>query len=949
MLGSPRPHPSSRTGAPFSARGAIALARATPLGHSSAQYGMNPSSSKACSSSSASASRGRRTASSPLASGTTSSTRSTRVRLRVSGVPTGAAASYAPLMLGLPDGIRGCLFDLDGVLTQTAKVHGAAWKKMFDEYLQCRADREGEAFVPFDAGEDYNEYVDGKPRYEGVRSFLQSRGIELPDGTPDDPPSAETIDGLGNRKNELVLELIERDGVDAYEGSVRYVKAAREAGLRRAVVSSSTNCRDVLEAAGMIDLFEEIVDGNVARDERLKGKPAPDTFLAGARKLGLEAGAAPPLPNPAARGGEARPGGGRRRRLRERSGRGRGRAGGGVRPRRRRRPRRPRGRPARARRRRRRPGPRRAARPGGRPMIEHPAFAIEPWALRETALNLNVLAQSESLFALANGHIGLRGNLDEGEPAGLPGTYLNGFHEVRPLPYAESAYGNPEAGETVLNVTDGKLVRLLVDDELFDVRYGELVEHERVLDFRAGVLRRRVHWRSPAGAEVRIASTRIVSLPQRGAAAILYEVEPVGQGVRLVVQSELIANQDGQRTAEQDDPRAAAALACPLENEEHYHHDEMVLLVHRAKSSGLRMAAAMDHDVDAPDGATIDVEDAEDAGRVTIAADVAGGERLRVLKYLAYGWSGHRSVTSVRAQVRGSLAEARHTGWDGLCADQREYLDRFWANADVEVEGDTELQQAVRFCLFHVLQSGARAEMRAISAKGLTGPGYDGHAFWDTESFVLPVLTYTAPDAARDALRWRCTTAGLARERARQLGLAGAAFPWRTIAGRECSGYWPASTSAFHVNADIADAVIRYQNATGDERFAADVGLVLLVETARLWRSLGHHDAAGGFRIDGVTGPDEYSSIADNNVFTNLMAKRNLVAAADAAARYMRQARELGVDPEEAGAWRDAAADMVVPYDERLRGPHQAGEITKPPALGFAGTPPPQDPPPPPP
>jgi beta-phosphoglucomutase family hydrolase len=192
-------------------------------------------------------------------------------------------------MLGLPDGIEACLFDLDGVLTQTAKVHSAAWKQMFDEYLQCRADRDGEPFVPFDPGEDYNEYVDGKPRYDGVRSFLESRGIELPGGSPDDAPSAETIDGLGNRKNELVLELIQRDGVDAYEGSIRYAKAAREAGLRRAVVSSSTNCRDVLEAAGMLDLFEEIVDGNVAREQRLKGKPAPDTFLAGARAVGVEA------------------------------------------------------------------------------------------------------------------------------------------------------------------------------------------------------------------------------------------------------------------------------------------------------------------------------------------------------------------------------------------------------------------------------------------------------------------------------------------------------------------------------------------------------------------------------------------------------------------------------------------------------------------------------------
>jgi beta-phosphoglucomutase family hydrolase len=192
-------------------------------------------------------------------------------------------------MLGLPDGIEACLFDLDGVLTRTAKVHAAAWKQMFDEYLQARAERTGEDFVPFDTGPDYNEYVDGKPRYDGVRSFLESRGIDLPDGAPDDPPSAETVDGLGNRKNELVLELIERDGVEAYEGSVRYVRAARDAGLRRAVVSSSANCRDVLEAAEMLDLFEEIVDGNVAHERGLKGKPAPDTFLEGARALGVGA------------------------------------------------------------------------------------------------------------------------------------------------------------------------------------------------------------------------------------------------------------------------------------------------------------------------------------------------------------------------------------------------------------------------------------------------------------------------------------------------------------------------------------------------------------------------------------------------------------------------------------------------------------------------------------
>jgi beta-phosphoglucomutase family hydrolase len=191
-------------------------------------------------------------------------------------------------MLGLPDGVTACLFDLDGVLTQTAKVHAAAWKEMFDDYLSGRAERTSEAFVPFDLVRDYDEYVDGKPRYDGVRSFLASRGVKLAEGDPDDPPGTETIRGLGDRKNEIVLRLIREQGVEPYDGSVRYVEAVRKAGLRRAVVSSSANCRDVLLAAGIENLFEEIIDGVVAEREHLHGKPAPDTFLAGARALRVE-------------------------------------------------------------------------------------------------------------------------------------------------------------------------------------------------------------------------------------------------------------------------------------------------------------------------------------------------------------------------------------------------------------------------------------------------------------------------------------------------------------------------------------------------------------------------------------------------------------------------------------------------------------------------------------
>ncbi len=567
-------------------------------------------------------------------------------------------------------------------------------------------------------------------------------------------------------------------------------------------------------------------------------------------------------------------------------------------------------------------------------MIDHPAFSVEPWAVTEDGLQLDVLAQAESVFALSNGHIGLRGNLEEGEPFGLPGTYLNAFYETRPLPYAEAGYGYPEAGQTVVNVTNGKIIRLLVDDEPFDIRYGELLDHRRSLDLRAGMLTRTVHWRSPSGREIQIRTERLVSFVQRSVAAIRYEVWPCdGHPLRVVAQSELVANEPS--TSKSDDPRAAAALRAPLVAEEQEVHGHRIVLVHRTRASGLRMAAGMDHVLEEVDGLVSGAETAPDLGRVWMTAELGAEGVLRFTKFLAYGWSSQRSLPSVRDQVDAAVASARRTGWDAMVKGQRDFLDDFWAHADVQIDGDHELQQAVRFALFHALQAGARAERRAIAAKGLTGSGYDGHAFWDTETYVLPLLTYTQPRAAADALRWRHETLDLALERARILGLSGAAFPWRTIRGQECSAYWPAGTAGFHINADIADAVIRYVRTTGDEDFEAGPGLELLVQTARLWRSLGHHDHAGAFHIDGVTGPDEYSALADDNVYTNLMAEQNLRVAAEVAARHEGAAIALGVDDEEIAAWRDAAAAMHVPFDKRLRVHPQAEGFTRLAVLDF--------------
>ena len=570
-------------------------------------------------------------------------------------------------------------------------------------------------------------------------------------------------------------------------------------------------------------------------------------------------------------------------------------------------------------------------------MITQDAFPVEEWQVRETRLDRGLLGSAESVFALSNGHLGLRGNLDEGEPHGLPGTYLNGFYEERPLPYAEAGYGYPELGQTVVNVTNGKLVRLLVEDEPFDVRYGRLLSHERVLDLRAGTLTRTADWVSPAGGRVRIRSRRLVSFVQRAVAAVEFTVEPVDGPARLTLQSELVANEPMPQRG--DDPRVAAALGAPLVSLEHHGSQYGATLVHRTRRSGLQMAAAMHNHVEAPGRVDVETTTAEDWARTTAVTALEPGQQLRLVKHLGYGWSALRSQPALRDQVAAAISGARFTGFEGLLREQREYLDEFWNAADVLVEGDPEIQQAVRFALFHVLQAGARAEQRGIPAKGLTGPGYDGHIFWDTEAYVLPVLTYTAPDAAADALRWRWTTLDRARRRAAELGLRGAAFPWRTIQGDESSGYWPAGTAAFHVNADIAAAVERYRVVTGDEALEANGGGEVLVETARLWMSLGHHDAAGRWHLTGVTGPDEYSALVDDNVFTNLAAAHNLVAAAEAVHRHPELGRTTGADLEEAATWRDAARDVHVPYDEDLRVHPQDAQFTAHPEWDFAAHP----------
>ena len=561
-------------------------------------------------------------------------------------------------------------------------------------------------------------------------------------------------------------------------------------------------------------------------------------------------------------------------------------------------------------------------------------MAVEPWRLRETGFDVGRLGHTESLFALSNGFVGVRGNLDEGDPHDLPGSYLNGCYEAYPLSYAEAGYGYPETGELMINVTDGKLIRLLVDDEPLDLRTGRILHTERILDFRSGTLERTLRWRS-AGRQDHRAHLRLVSFTHRGILAVDYRVQAVDAAVHLTVQSELLANEDIKETS--GNPALTQAVRSPLLAELHGGGEDRAHLVHRTRQSGFRIAATVDHRVSGASAQTSTTVDPDRACTV-ITADLRPDEDLRVTKIVAYACSDTQSTDALRDESDAALDAALGSGWAGLAADQRQHLDDFWTYADVVVDGDEEVQQGVRFGLFHLRQASCRAEQRPIPAKGLTGTGYSGHAFWETEMFVLPVLTAVTPGAAADALAWRHATLDLARERATTLRQRGASLPWRTISGRECGAYWPAGTAAFHVNADVAAAVSRYVTWTGDDEFERERGLELLVETARLWLSLGYHGSDGRFHLDGLTGPDEYSALVDDNTYTNLMAAQNLRDAAAAVRRWPAEARpRAGLDRARRLAGRAAA--MAVPWDSELDLPQQYRDATTRQRWDFAARP----------
>jgi len=552
-------------------------------------------------------------------------------------------------------------------------------------------------------------------------------------------------------------------------------------------------------------------------------------------------------------------------------------------------------------------------------------FPPDPWGLAAVHFDSEVLlgyvGQAETMFALSNGYLGIRGTMEEGRPVEEQGTYLNGFHESRPITYGESAYGFPDSGQSMLVCPDGISIKLVVDDEPFDLSRAEVLDFSRRLDLAKGVLTRDVTWRTARGRRLTLRTTRLVSLAMKHVAAIAWELL-VEDDAEVVVTSQLVERPP--LPEEEADPRIAdpptGSVLCPIA---HRAEGTRAILGYVTSRSRLSLGCGMDHVLETSGPCEISACCDEREAAVTFRIGAKAGVPVRLTKFLAYHYAVEDCGDMVEAADK-TLDEAIARGFTGLLEAQEDAAGEFWASADLRIEGDPETQQIIRWNIFQLLQASARVHGHGIGARGLTGRTYEGHYFWDTEIYVLPFLAYTSPEAARAVLKFRYDMLPQARERAAELGHRGATFPWRTINGHEASAYYAAGTAQYHINADIAYALGKYVEITGDQEFLERYGAEILVETARFWLDLGFVSSRreGRFCINGVTGPDEYNALVDNNYFTNLMAQENLRLAARTVAGLDPEALSLlvartGLSAEEPDAWTEAAERMYLPYDER--------------------------------
>ncbi|WP_181347733.1 glycoside hydrolase family 65 protein [Thalassobacillus sp. CUG 92003] len=549
------------------------------------------------------------------------------------------------------------------------------------------------------------------------------------------------------------------------------------------------------------------------------------------------------------------------------------------------------------------------------------------WKIKRHSMKETDLTNEESLFFLGNGYIGVRGNFEEtyGEAIGtIRGTYLNAFHDVIDIPYGEKLFAFPDNQQKMLNVMDSQTIHVYLGEEKehFSMTEGEVLDYTRTLHMDEGRMVREIHWKSPLGREIKVQFERLVSFVHRELFLINMTLTPMNFSESITVVS--VLNGDVENYVNPDDPRVAAGEAKRLHVETLDATDECGFVRSRAENSGLEAASLTYHNTQ--EGKLIDLQQEDVLKRIVFTYQWQGeeGKVIDLSKRNIYVDTLRHKEDLFQNAYR--LKDQLDTVEDEqLFASQHKYLTRFWQHADVEVEGDEALQEALRFNLYHLLQSVGRDKHSNISAKGLSGEGYEGHYFWDTEIYMFPVFLMTAPELAKQLLIYRYSILEHAKARAIEMGHGqGALFPWRTISGSECSSYFPAGTAQYHISADIAYSYIQYYHATGDLQFMNDYGAELLIETARLWIDIGHFREDGKFAIDDVTGPDEYTAIVNNNYYTNAMAKHNLnwanemiqILRQEDSARFQQVEDRLNLREEELESFCIAAEAMFLPYDQ---------------------------------
>lgn len=545
------------------------------------------------------------------------------------------------------------------------------------------------------------------------------------------------------------------------------------------------------------------------------------------------------------------------------------------------------------------------------------------WSIRSNQLNIENLLNEESLFFTGNGYIGVRGNFEEGYYDGAPsirGTYINAFHDITDINYGEKLYAFPETQQKLVNVIDAQTVQIYFgEEERFSLFEGEVIQYERHLHLDKGFSERVIHWRSPRGKEVKLKFKRLTSFIYKELFMQKITIEPVNFfGKTKVVFS---VNGDVSNFVDPNDPRVGSGHAKLLTVSDTVIEGDFVGVETKTKRSNLYAACTSTCRLNTD----FQREYVKNEKSVETVLTFELTEKVIMTKINIYTDTLRHGDHPLQAGLD-LCQKLSCLTFNDLKEQQKHYLDKFWFYADVEICGDQALQEGIRFNLFHLLQSAGRDRFSNIAAKGLSGEGYEGHYFWDTEIYMVPFFLMTNPELAKQLLLYRYSILDKARERAREMGhRKGALFPWRTISGGECSSYFPAGTAQYHISADIAYSYVQYYLVTKDLDFLKSYGAELLIETARLWMDTGHYHE-GKFKIDAVTGPDEYTCIVNNNYYTNVMAKHNLRWAAKAIEELEKHAPDtlvslkakLGVTDEEIAEWIKAAEAMYLPYDPTL-------------------------------